>query len=35
MGVQGEYTPQVQNYKQVHEPASDLTGNSLGFEEMA
>jgi hypothetical protein len=33
--VPAEYTPQIQNYKQAHEPAPDFTDGSLNFLEMA
>jgi hypothetical protein len=35
MQVPGEYTPQVQNYKQAHEPAPDFADDSLKIVEMA
>jgi hypothetical protein len=35
MEVPGEYTPQVRNYKQAHEPAPDFLGDSLKILELA
>jgi hypothetical protein len=35
MWVPVEYTPQVQNFKQAHEPATDFTDDSLKFVEIA
>jgi hypothetical protein len=35
MHVPGEYTPQVRNYKQAHEPAPDFPDNSLKILELA
>jgi hypothetical protein len=35
MQVPAEYTPQVRNYKQAHEPAADFPDDSLKFLELA
>jgi hypothetical protein len=35
MWVPGEYTPQVQNYKQAHERTPDFSDDSLKIVEMA